>query len=445
MGFEEYLKQCTEQIRCKAMRPVIEKELRNHLEEQKEAYLADGLEVDKAEEKAVRDMGDPVETGTGLDRVHRPRMDFKTLGLILLLAAAGIVVQFMLADQGMTQGGFLRFVRNTGLGILVMFFACFVDYTVIGKHPRLLWCVCLGLAVVVSRLTPRMNGQRNIVWLVMLFVPAFAGIVFFYRSQRLPGAGKVLAWLAVSMLVLEWLSDLTLTGELLLGLGGLLLLFFAVAKGWYGIKRRWALAIPALLAVMTVPLVLCMLAANGFRAMRLRAWLNPSADVDGVGYLPNLISQEIGQIRFTMQRMTALADPLFWKQNSEDYTLLLLMRLYGWIVAAVILLLLAALTALLVYRLFRQKNRLGMLVGTGCIWVVLGMASVHVLMNFGLLPATACSLPFISMNGKQGLALYWLMGMLLSVFRTTTTLPEPEAKKDVFGWRLVLVRDASRR
>ena len=98
----EYVRLCVGQMRCRAMRPVVEKELRAHMEDQEEAYLAEGKTPEEAERLAVAQMGDPVEAGMGLDRVHRPRMDWKVLGLIGALALAGIVLQFIWAGQGLS-------------------------------------------------------------------------------------------------------------------------------------------------------------------------------------------------------------------------------------------------------------------------------------------------------------------------------------------------------
>ena len=47
------------------------------------------------------------------------------------------------------------------------------------------------------------------------------------------------------------------------------------------------------------------------------------------------------------------------------------------------------------------------------------------LTNFGAFIPTDCALPFISMNGGQCIALYVLMGILLSVYRGSDIRPEP--------------------
>ena len=72
MRKEEYLRIVTEQMRCKRAIEAVRKEIQDHIEDQADAFIAEGMKREEAEEAAVREMGDPVETGNGLDRIHRP-------------------------------------------------------------------------------------------------------------------------------------------------------------------------------------------------------------------------------------------------------------------------------------------------------------------------------------------------------------------------------------
>ena len=65
---EEYLKILLEQIRCKKARPYIRQELQDHMEDQIEENIQAGMDHERAEKEAVKDMGDPVETGCRKDR-----------------------------------------------------------------------------------------------------------------------------------------------------------------------------------------------------------------------------------------------------------------------------------------------------------------------------------------------------------------------------------------
>lgn len=63
MNMHSYIEIVSEQIRCRRAKQMILEELEGHIEDQKLDYMADGMNADEAEEEAVRQMGDPVETG----------------------------------------------------------------------------------------------------------------------------------------------------------------------------------------------------------------------------------------------------------------------------------------------------------------------------------------------------------------------------------------------
>ena len=52
--FDSYLAQVDEQIRWPRVRPALRRELMGHLEEQRDACLADGMDEPSAELEAVR-------------------------------------------------------------------------------------------------------------------------------------------------------------------------------------------------------------------------------------------------------------------------------------------------------------------------------------------------------------------------------------------------------
>ncbi len=72
------------EIRWKKARSPLTEEIRTHLLDQRDAYMAQGMDEDKAQTEAVRQMGDPAMLGADLDRVHRPRPQW---GLLLMALA----------------------------------------------------------------------------------------------------------------------------------------------------------------------------------------------------------------------------------------------------------------------------------------------------------------------------------------------------------------------
>ena len=80
MEIEEYLEIVSGQIRSKRARIMAVKEIEDHIKDQAGAYEEEGMKQETAMEEAVRQMGDPVTTGVELDRIHRPKMDWKLFG-----------------------------------------------------------------------------------------------------------------------------------------------------------------------------------------------------------------------------------------------------------------------------------------------------------------------------------------------------------------------------
>lgn len=96
---DKYLEKVLEQIRCKKAKPYIAKELESHLEDQIADNIKSGMNKEQAEKEAVRDMGDPVETGVELDRIHKPQIAWKLLLLVGLLSIAGIIIHTIIAQN----------------------------------------------------------------------------------------------------------------------------------------------------------------------------------------------------------------------------------------------------------------------------------------------------------------------------------------------------------
>ncbi len=100
---QDYLNRVLEQIRVKKIRPILGRELEDHLLLQTQEYQRQGMDQEKAQQQAVVDMGDPVALGKQLDGIHRPMWDIPMLVYALLVVALGLVIQFLLPVWQSTQ------------------------------------------------------------------------------------------------------------------------------------------------------------------------------------------------------------------------------------------------------------------------------------------------------------------------------------------------------
>ena len=99
MKKEEYISSVLEQVRCKAVHEPLKRELEAHIDDQTEAFIDAGMPEESAEEEAVKTMGDPIETGVGLDSAHRPRFPLAAVITAALLLFGGVIARHFLEGQ----------------------------------------------------------------------------------------------------------------------------------------------------------------------------------------------------------------------------------------------------------------------------------------------------------------------------------------------------------
>ena len=111
---------------------------------------------------SVADMGDPVVVGVSLDKIHKPKLNWKLLFVVAVLSVLGILMQqslcyhnsnYEMADyiRATNQTDMTGFVGSVILGIIVMCCIYIVDYTTIAKYSKVIgfgitvmaaWPVC---------------------------------------------------------------------------------------------------------------------------------------------------------------------------------------------------------------------------------------------------------------------------------------------------------------
>lgn len=422
---EEYLEKLLSQLRCRKARPFVEREIRSHMEDQIADNMAAGMDRKRAEEEAVRDMGDPVEAGISLDRIHRPRLAW---GLLLLAAAAGVlgaVIHWRIGLAGSGPG----YLKNVLAGIALMCFFYYIDYTAVARFARGIGAGILGFVLAAELFGPEVSGITYYVgnvrmWIfaaLMFYIPIYGGILYKYYRTGYLGLARSLVWLLLPVLLAWRLPGPMLAGILLVSM--LVQLTIAVARGWFQVPVKRTLA--CLWTAGTALPALSLALLYGFRLLaeyqrdRIRAFFVGSEDAD---YITNRLRAlaRAGRLVGGSGRDIADVIPSF----NRDYILTYLTTSYGILAGAAVCCILAALIFLVFRAAVRQKNQLGLVMGWGCGLVFLFNTAVNILENVGWLPATQTFLPFFSAGGSCIELSYALVGLALSIYRYKDVYPE---------------------
>lgn len=426
MDAAEYLESVTGQIRCRKAREMVARELKNHIDDQTQDYMNQGISEEEALREAVRQMGDAVEVGMEMDRIHRPRLDRKMLILIAVFAVAGGMIQYFIWTLT-EESGALPSIAITILtivsGVALMSVLQLADYTVIGNHPVAIWVILL-LIPIVCYLTRDaalpITGTLAPIPLLSMTLPGYCGIVFHYRHKGVKGLVLDILWLLPLILVYQiiWLSgyptNLTQLQILLIIFSCLVILMLAVVRGWHRINRLTGLLVlwGSLGLVLAFILIKCL--KESFYIERLRAFLNPDSYANSAGYQTITMRKVLEGTR-----LFGSGDAVSPLPPDTGQTFYLILTRLGLAAGILLALLFLALLLIMVTGVGKQKNVMGGMVGTACILGIFMPVAVHILTNLTLLPLTDIYLPFCYPSFSMNMVCYTLAGLYLSVYRYT--------------------------
>ncbi len=422
---KDYLEQVLHQVRYRRIHPELSKELENHIQDQKSAYMAEGLEEEEALTGALKQMGDPVVIGTQLDRAHRPRLEGSMVVLIVLLILAGMVLRFFSSPQ--VFDGLEYYYTQMGVTLLgsgLMFLLYTLDFTILGKLPRIIFFSLVALGILAFFISPLANGQyRFVTHILILFPTAFAGIIYSMRNQGYGG----LVFCGLCFLAPAFMAILTpsLTSLLIISLSCLTLLTVAVAQGHFKVRK------PIAYLMMYIPALTCLTILFSRIYHRLAMFSSPESDHGGTGYFLDFVVRNIlasakwiGQGNMP-QGYEGMSIAQILPSINNDFLMTYTIHRFGWIAFFVVALLFAAFIIRATLLCLRQKSVLARLVSLSVVLTIALQVVCYMVPNLGLTLFAPLTLPLVSQGNSALLANMCLMGLILSVFRTGRFMRDP--------------------
>lgn len=207
MNTKEFLDNVCSNIKYQPASNQIKEELRTHIDEVKEEKIEEGYSEKEAEELAVDQMGNAKEIGKKLNKIHRPKLDWITLILaIVLIFLSGSYMKFIPSNflSAFYEKNVLELNEIITAKIECVLFGCvvlfaiglyFFDYRKICKHSKALYILATLLNIVAYSRGFRANGNliyglwpftsvAPTVISIPLYIIAFAGFVNDIDNKR---------------------------------------------------------------------------------------------------------------------------------------------------------------------------------------------------------------------------------------------------------------------
>ena len=432
----EYFEIVAAQIRCKRAVPYLKEELENHIQDQKDAYMAEGMNPFEAEMAAVKEMGDPVETGVQLDRVHRPKMEWKILAGAMMLGLIGFALQVSIV-VGVGNVNVLYEVGKQArlflVGAILMLAVCYVDYTFLMKHTRKIWAFFMILLFAmcvldISFLYRVVNGVNRYVAVVVYFsIPIYAAFVCSYRGKGKRGLFISVLNLFAFLMIL--MTEVSLGFIFLIGIVDIIVLVRAINKNWFGIEKseskkmiRFGIGIVAGMCLITVLVWMLNKYSLGYTGfitvpdyyrMRIESYLS--------GNNIDYVAEQIKTFFYDGSNRSDM--PLLIGYMKSDYVWLTVVKLWGKAAGYFLGILYIIFIAVIFWKIYKHKNQFGQFLSFSCVLFLLMDILFYIGGNFGVTPFMGSMfLPFLGDGRVAVIVTYFYMGIILSVFRNTNVV-----------------------
>lgn len=425
---EEYCRIVNEQVRWKVAHVNISEELKNHIDDQKNALIQQGMDKDEAIEAAVKEMGDPYSVGLSLDRVHKPKVQGTMLFLAIILTFIGAFTRYLIVeDLGSTS-----FMVNdailliTGIALMLLFY--YLDFSIIGKYPFIIFSAVILASIVVLTMSLNFFGRAylslagfnmSLGYLFSLIFPvAIAALV--YKMRNYGYKGILLIWCGITVLNFILLIVPMLIGAIHFSIISVALLCVAIYKEWFGVKRVKGFVLSLFPVIMASAIVITVMIMNEKIKARLLSGLFTWDNQEYIVSIRVLFNQLISHAKFigrgngvdtSLLNRISVGD--VWTDNIVSYSV----YTYGWLPFVIVMAVMLYFIIKAIKLCLQQKSIFGLLVSLSIILSIIMQVTNYMLYNFGIGMSETLSLPFISYGNTALIINLAMTGLMLSVFR----------------------------
>lgn len=207
MNTKEFLDNVCSNIKYQPASNQIKEELRTHIDEVKEEKIEEGYSEKEAEELAVDQMGNAKEIGKKLNKIHRPKLDWGTLILVIVLIfLSGSYMKFMPSNfysafhekNVLELNNIITAKVECIMFVFAVLFAIglyFFDYRKICKYSKAFYIVATLLNIIAYLRGFRANGNliyglwpfisvSPTVISIHLYIISFAGFINDINNKR---------------------------------------------------------------------------------------------------------------------------------------------------------------------------------------------------------------------------------------------------------------------
>ena len=413
MRLNNFLNTVCDNIKYAPVRETIKTELKEHIIEEKQNYIDNGMNDLESEQKAISNMGSPDQISQSFNKIYRKKLDWKLLLIFIILTAINIL---LFVSISMKQNNDISYiVRNISyifIGLVLSFFIYFFNYISLKKFSIGIGIIGLLISIINLYLYDTHNYEiLNNLHINLNILSIFAYIIafssFINSINSIDNANKkniiFISILSVSSLVLLYLTNDTVLLYTLLAIYIILTATKLLHSSSKKIKiiTLSLLCIILLYAIFTVtisqPHLLKRMYNNDIEISMMRERLEKSKLI-GEANIPQDVNTDYYYLEFS------------------NYSYIYIIEHYGKIVGLGIIIMLLLLSIKLIFNYKQIQDKFGkfLILGLGLfifIQMIFNLFTILGIVNLGMV-----NLPFITHNNASIIVYMLTISLILSIY-----------------------------
>ncbi|MFK4307987.1 rod shape determining protein RodA [Bacillus sp. RC242] len=401
---ERFLSEVTNHIKSKEAKSFVATELDFHLKQAKNTWIEKGLSEEVAENKAVEQMGSPIKLGRELNKLHKPKVDWFLI--ILLVAAMGLGFLPVIAFGHMNDL-LMNKVIFVILGVVAALGMMLIDYRKLERIGWLFYTIGILILLAIKCFpTISVNGEA-LIKIGPLTIDCLMTIPFFFLAWASFFNNSRLKFMHLLMLYVFSLYLFSTTSILVPIFIYITMVFVMLWWSKLGKKTAWLITILPILPFVIKDLF-SWSAVKEYRIARILGFLNPEHDL---WYLRLKEAMSSAGWFGTYGNIKSIP------AAHTDFVFASLTYYYGYVLALILVLILSLFAVRIMTISYRINDGYGKLLLVGGVTLFVVHFICNVGMILGILPRVSISLPFISYGLIPTLFHAFIMGIVLSVYR----------------------------
>ena len=451
MQINEFLNSVCEQIKYKPIRNTIAEELKDHIEDKKEELIEMGQNEEEAEKNAVEQMGDAEIIGKELNKVHRPRLDWKLLIILVVLLIFGFVISYIITEnehtemmqymkegvsEYITTNYMIKYVCFVGLGFAVGVIIYFCDYERIKNKPLILYIIATVVIILAFLFGISVNGInflrignysiRSNTIAVPLYILAFIGflenineenkLTKLFKEKNIKINANVLKLVVLSLISLLMLRLIPSSSSVIVLAITYLILATKKVVSESENKRKHLLILWGIPIIVGIVVVLFEVLANPYVLDKFISVYNPEEYKKTEGWRALNRKEKIESAQ-KFGEAGNMSDAIYLFDGFGNNEIISILAHFGWIPTVTLIIAVLAFSIKLVINSFKIKEKYGSLIilGIGCMFIL--QSIFNVLMNFNLLFGASFNLPFVTYGCGELVVNMMCLALIFAVYR----------------------------